>query len=100
MIAVVGTSRGGLVDNRTAKERVAEALSSAVSQIRGQAAADQPITIVSGGGLVPNYAFDWAKKHGHKRVQVVSAAVQSTPKGVERIEIGTNYGDESINSCR
>ena len=94
MIGVVGTSRGGLVENRTAKERVAEALSLALSQIQIQAA-DVPITIVSGGGLVPNYAFDWARKNGHKRLQVVSAAVKSTPKGVERLEIGTSFGDES-----
>ena len=94
MIGVVGTSRGGLVENRTAKERVAKALSFALSQIQIQAA-DVPITIVSGGGLVPNYAFDWARKNGHKRLQVVSAAVKSTPKGVERLEIGTSFGDES-----
>merc|ERR1712039_1061946 len=73
-IGVVGTSRGGLVDNRTAREHVAEALSRAVAQIRLQAA-DYPITIVSGGGLVPNYAFDWARKNGNQRLQVVSAAV-------------------------
>ena len=94
MIGVVGTSRGGLVENRTAKERVAEALSFALSQIQIQTT-DAPITIVSGGGLVPNYAFDWARKNGHKRLQVVSAAVKSTPKGVERLEIGTSFGDES-----
>lgn len=43
MIGVVGTSRGGLVENRTAKERVAEALSFALSQIQIQAD-DVPIT--------------------------------------------------------
>ena len=37
MIGVVGTSRGGLVENRTAKERVAEALSFTLSQIQIQA---------------------------------------------------------------
>ena len=91
MIGVVGTSRGGLVDNQTAKECVTKALSCAVAQIQ----ADQPVTIVSGGGLVPNIAFDWARKNGHKRLQVVCAAVQSRPKGAERLEIGTSYGDES-----
>merc|ERR1719311_1078002 len=90
-VGVVGTSRGGLVDNRKARERVSEALSRAAAQLP----ADQPITIVSGGGLVPNEAFAWARKNGHKRLQVVSAAVRSTPKGVERLEIGTSFGDES-----
>merc|ERR1712137_1233205 len=94
MIGVVGTSRGGLVDNTTAREYVAKALSQAVAQI-GARGANQAITIVSGGGIVPNESFAWARKNGHKRLQVVSAAVRSTPKGVERIQVGSSHGDES-----
>jgi len=40
-------------------------------------------------------AFEYAKKHSIKAIQIVSPRVRTHPKGVKRIEIGKTYGDES-----
>lgn len=92
LVGVVGTSRHGLVEKSVAKDTVYSALDEAAAEA---AKAGKEVAIVSGGGLVPKLAFQWAAANGCSAKQVVSAAVRSTPSGVERIEIGKNYGDES-----
>ncbi|CAB9523065.1 ERI1 exoribonuclease [Seminavis robusta] len=76
LLGVVGTSRGGLIDHTVARDALVNALATAES-----AAMEKDIVIISGGGLVPKLAFQWACAKGYEAVQVASSAVKSTPKG-------------------
>jgi hypothetical protein len=92
LVGVVGTSCHKLVEKETASAAVDSALDEALAAMP----LDHELVIVSGGGLVPKLAFQWAKQHDCLVIQVASAAVRGKPKNVTRVEIGTAHGDESV----
>ena len=93
IVGVVGTSSYHLVDKTTA----AKAVDSALEEVEAKAATlGKEVVIISGAGMVPKFAFQWATKKGMLTKQIVSSAVRSKPPvETERICIGKSRGDES-----
>lgn len=86
-IGVVGTSRNGVVSEIDARAAVDEALSKVPKLIEGRT----PV-LVSGAGVVPQLAFEFAKRRGWEALQIVSRAV----KGKAPVGVGLwSHGDES-----
>lgn len=87
-LGIVGTSK-----NVISKPNARKELISAINEIKEQIG-EKEIVIVSGGGLVPYIAFDYAKHNDWKCIQVVCPRV-GIREEVQRIEIGNTFGDES-----
>jgi len=87
-LGIVGTSKNVISKLNARKELI-----SAIEEVKKQIG-DKEIVIVSGGGLVPYIAFDYAKDNDWKSIQVVCPRVGCREE-VKRIEIGNTFGDES-----